>query len=70
MSWLSTLLSRGRKAPVEQIASALGTILEQARSLADYRAALAQAAARGDLDGAFHTFQAANRRARDFIENG
>jgi hypothetical protein len=68
--WLSRILGRGRNVPVEQIAGAIGTILERVQSLQEYRAALAQAAARGDLDAAFNTFQAANRRARDFIENG
>lgn len=70
MSWLSRLLSRGRKVPVEQITSVLGSILDRVRDVEEYRAAIAQAAARGDLDAAFHTFQAANRRARDYIENG
>lgn len=70
MSWLSRLLGRAPKIPLEQVGSVLGSILESARDLAEYRAAIMKAAARGDLDGPFHTWTAANRRARDFIDNG
>lgn len=70
MSFLGRLFRRAQKLPLEQIGSALATILERARSLDDYRAELAKAAVRGDLDGPFHAFRAANRRARDYIENG
>lgn len=70
MSWLSRLFQRAPKVPVDQIASALGSILARARDLNEYRAALAQAAQRGDLDGPFHTWKAANRRADDYIRHG
>jgi hypothetical protein len=70
MSWLSRLVSRGRKVPVEQLASVLERILETARDLAEYRAALMVAAQKGDLDAPFESWKAANRRAQDYIRHG
>jgi len=70
MSWLSRILGRSRQAPVDQIAGVINRILERADDIADYRRALIEAAQAGDLDGPFETFRAANRRARDYIENG
>lgn len=70
MSFIGRLFRRAQKLPLEQVGSALAMILERARDLGEYRAELVRAAQRGDLDGPFHAFQAANRRARDYIENG
>lgn len=45
-------------------------IADKAKSVAEYRAMVAEAANRGDLDIASSSFADANARAEDFISQG
>lgn len=49
------------------LVSSVGSL---AKNLADMRTKIAEGIEKGDLDGALETFQAANKRAKDYVTTG
>jgi hypothetical protein len=69
MSLWSRLLGR-RRPGLQRAIELVGDIAKTARTLSEYRRRLSEAAQAGDLDDAFSVFNAANRRAEEYIERG
>ena len=71
MSWLRRIFKAVRRTPAEQVIAVIDKIIDLAGDSRErYRELITKAAAKGDLDGPFDAFVAANRRAKDYIEEG
>ncbi len=70
MGWLSRLLSRRPVLEAGQLAKTLASIASKVANRDEYRAELVKAAEAGDLDAPYDAWEAANKRAREYIQNG